>query len=114
MTRKPCAFAAGAIAFSGMLGWGVAAMAAGNILPVSQRDRSFKPKTLDIVVGDVIRVVNDDGELVHHAYIDSAAFKFDSGEQAPGTQVDIKIPAPGTYNILCIIHPKMRLVVNVK
>jgi plastocyanin len=38
---------------------------------------------------------------------------FDSGDQQPGTRTDITFATPGDFEVLCAIHPKMRLVVHV-
>ena len=81
---------------------------------VSQKGRAFLPHELSIRLGDVVRVVNDDGDLLHHAYVDSPAFRFDSGDQAPGASVDISFPVRGEFEVLCGIHPKMRLLVHVE
>ena len=81
---------------------------------VSQRGREFTPGHLDVRQGDVVHIVNDDGDLSHHAYVASDRFKFDSGDQEPGHDVDIPFTAAGTFNVLCGIHPKMRLTVNVR
>ena len=81
---------------------------------VSQRHRAFDPTTLTIEQGDTIEVVNDDGDLQHHAYVKSPSFSFDSGEQDPGTKVDIVFPVAGNFTILCGIHPRMHLEVTVR
>ena len=81
---------------------------------VSQKGRIFSVASLHISPGDTIRIVNDDADLQHHAYIDSNDFRFDSGDQEPGGSADITFPAAGTFTVLCGIHPKMKLVVNVK
>jgi len=81
---------------------------------VSQRGREFMPGRLDVRQGDVVHIVNDDGDLSHHAYVASDRFKFDSGDQEPGHDVDIPFTVAGTFNVLCGIHPKMRLTVNVR
>jgi len=81
---------------------------------VSQRGRAFNPGELTIKRGDVVRIVNDDGDLTHHAYIQSPSMAFDSGDQAPGRDVNIDFDVPGTFNVLCGIHPKMRLTVTVE
>lgn len=72
------------------------------------------PGQLGIRRGDVVRIVNDDEDLSHHAYVMSDRFKFDSGDQEPGHDVDIPFTVAGTFNVLCGIHPKMRLVVAVR
>lgn len=81
---------------------------------VSQRGRAFNPNFLSIKEGDTIRIVNDDGDLLHHAYVESDTFNFDSGDQLPGSKTDVVFSVPGTFNVLCGIHPKMKLVVVVK
>jgi len=81
---------------------------------VSQRGRAFQPADLIVNRGDVVRIVNDDGDLLHHAYIESDGFNFDSGDQEPGAKVDIAFTVLGNYTVLCAIHPKMKLVVQVK
>ena len=80
---------------------------------VSQRGREFRPGQLDIKRGDIVGIVNDDEDLSHHAYVASEHFNFDSGDQEPGHDVDIPFTVAGTFNVLCGIHPKMRLVVRV-
>jgi plastocyanin len=81
---------------------------------VSQKGREFHPNTLTIQRGDTIVIVNDDGDLRHHAYIDSDKFSFDSGDQEPGSKTALTIPVAGDFDVLCAIHPKMKLVVHVK
>ncbi len=81
---------------------------------VSQKGRAFHPLTLSINRGDTVEIVNDDGDLLHHAYVESDTFNFDSGDQLPGSHTDVIFSVPGTFNVLCGIHPKMKLVVQVK
>ncbi len=88
------------------------AWAAGPVI-VTQRNRAFHPDAVSIGPGGVVRIVNDDGELLHHAYVKQPELRFDSGEQEPGSHVDVAFPRRGTYRVLCGIHPKMRLVVTV-
>ncbi len=81
---------------------------------VSQKERTFLPHQLEIARGDTVHVVNDDGELIHHAYVATAAYSFDSGEQEPGSITDIRFTVAGTYTVRCRIHPKMSLIVTVR
>ena len=81
---------------------------------VSQKGRQFHPQELTIKRGQTIQIVNDDGDLRHHAYIKSPTFNFDSGDQEPGSKTNITFPVQGTFDIRCAIHPKMLLVVHVK
>lgn len=80
---------------------------------VSQKDQAFRPGELSLKRGDAIDIANDDDDLLHHAYVDSEKFKFDSGDQEPGTTVEIVFPVTGTFMVLCGIHPRMKLKVHV-
>ena len=81
---------------------------------VSQKGREFHPVEIAIKRGETIQIVNDDGDLLHHVYIDSPKFSFDSGDQQPGSKTDVIFPVSGDFDVLCAIHPKMRLVVHVQ
>ena len=81
--------------------------------PISQRGRAFVPATVEIAVDEPLPIQNDD-EFVHDLMVNSPDFDFDSGEQQVGQTVEIKFPRPGNYQVLCAIHPKMRLNVSVK
>jgi plastocyanin len=81
---------------------------------VSQKGREFHPGTITIKRGETIEIVNDDGDLLHHAYIDSPKFSYDSGDQQPGSKADVTFPTSGDFDVLCAIHPKMKLTVHVQ
>jgi plastocyanin len=114
-TRVRLRLVLGGLAIAGVFGimdiGGVAR--GGATVLVSQKGRAFHPGSLSIGAGDTVTVVNDDGDLLHHAYVESADFSFDSGDQQPGSRVDITFNKPGTFNVLCGIHPKMKVVVTV-
>jgi plastocyanin len=99
------------LGFAGGVSW-----AAANSEPyqVSQRGRDFQPNKIVVKRGETVRIVNDDADLLHHAYIKSDKFNFDSNDMAPGSKVDIKFPIAGEFNVLCGIHPKMKLSVQVE
>lgn len=99
----------------GMFGLGVATMAhAGMQHRVSQKGRAFAPALLDVQRGDSIEFVNDDGEQLHHAYLDNDRFSFDTGDQDPGSRTLVAFPTKGTFTVLCGIHPKMKLTLQVR
>jgi plastocyanin len=85
-----------------------------NSYLVRQKGQMFNPGVLSIREGETVAILNDDGELIHHAYVDSKSFSFDSGDQEPGSKTDIVFSVPGDFVVLCGIHPKMRLYVSVK
>lgn len=104
----PCALAFTA----GML---TAALAvAAPLVVISQKGREFRPGEVSIARGATIQIMNDDGDLLHHAYIDSPRFSFDSGDQQPGSKTNITFVQIGDFAVRCAIHPKMKLLVHVK
>jgi plastocyanin len=103
------AFTAGALTSLGS--WMVLALPQNM---VSQKGREFHPGEISIKVGGTIKIVNDDGDLLHHAYVDTPKFSFDSGDQQPGSVTPITFPVSGDFKVLCAIHPKMLLVVHVR
>ncbi|MBC7799119.1 MAG: cupredoxin domain-containing protein [Gemmatimonadaceae bacterium] len=96
------------------MAFGVCAAWAADTVTVSQSRRVFDPPQIDIVRGTTVRFVNDDGRLLHQVYTSSPTFSFDSGEQKPGATVEARFDKPGTFTVLCGIHPKMRLSVTVR
>ena len=87
------------------------ALAGGSVV-VDQVRRSFSVHELRVRRGDVVRFTNSD-EFLHHIYVDSPSFSVNSGEQEPGREVDIKFTTAGRFDVLCEIHPRMRLAVTV-
>lgn len=83
-------------------------------LVISQKGRQFRPGDVTVKRGEAVQIVNDDADLRHHAYIDSDSLKYDSGDQEPGSKISIAFPVAGDFEVLCAIHPKMKLEVHVK
>jgi len=105
------AFVAGAMTMLlGGAGW---AAVSASPHQVSQKGRAFQPGELTIRRGETVQIVNDDADLLHHAYAESERFSFDSGDQEPGSKTDVVFPVSGTFSVLCGIHPKMKLIVHV-
>ena len=111
--RRSAFLALTAILLLGASGWGLHALAA-NALVVSQQNRGFQPETIELNRGDVVRFLNDDGDLIHHVQLKADGFGFDSGEQPSGTKTDVRFTKAGSFTVLCGIHPRMKLTVNVR
>lgn len=103
-----------AIVFGVSTYWLLGSQNSSTIYPVRQKGRVFSVDSIDIEKGDIIRIINDDGNLRHHAFIRDDRFSFDSGDQEPGSTTDIPFTKSGTFSVLCGIHPKMKLIVNVQ
>jgi plastocyanin len=83
-------------------------------ISISQKGQAFRTGEAHIKKGEAIEIVNDDGDLLHHAYVSAPNFSFDSGDQAPGSRIQLTIPARGSFDVLCAIHPRMKLRVVVE
>jgi plastocyanin len=108
--RRPLTIAVAAVTLSAIGTW----VGAAPQYSISQKGREFHPGEITIKRGDTIQIVNDDADLLHHAYVDSDKFSFDSGDQKPGTITPVTFTVAGDFDVLCAIHPKMRLVVHVQ
>jgi plastocyanin len=112
--RRQTKFRAYAVAaMLGLCGGAALAALSSSPYPVSQKGRAFQPGELTIRRGETVQIINDDADLLHHAYVESERFTFDSGDQEPGSKTDVTFPVSGTFSVLCGIHPKMKLTVHV-
>ena len=102
-----------ALAAGALVAFATLAIAQSQLL-ISQKGRQFRPGDVTIRRGETVQIVNDDADLRHHAYIDSDSLKYDSGDQEPGSKISIAFPVAGDFEVLCAIHPKMKLDVHVK
>ena len=93
---------------------GVGLLRAAQTIGVSQKDRLFQPGVIVLDRGDTVDMVNDDAPLLHHAFVATPEFSFDSGEQIPGSRTAIRFTVSGTFTVRCAIHPKMHLYVTVR
>ncbi len=89
------------------------AVAAPEPVRVSQKGRAFQPGQVSLARNAKVQIVNDDLDLVHHAYVESDDFTFDSGDIQPGGKAEIAFTKSGVFTVLCGIHPKMKLFVRV-
>ncbi|WP_201833452.1 cytochrome c peroxidase [Microvirga zambiensis] len=80
---------------------------------VSQKDRRFTPGAVVLTVGEALRILNDDIR-VHNVRVDGPDKSFNSDAQNPGDTVTIGFDRAGHYDVICGIHPEMRLSVNVE
>jgi plastocyanin len=79
---------------------------------VTQKDKAFSAKTLDIKVGDKVSFRNDD-TFTHNIFSLTDAMPFDLGSYGSGQMKAVTFGKPGKFEIECAIHPEMRLVINV-
>lgn len=80
---------------------------------IDQKGKTFIPHAITVAVGDTLVFKNSD-PFAHNAFTDNAANEFDTGMQAPGNDISIKVKAAGVFNVECAIHPNMLLTVTAK
>jgi cytochrome c peroxidase len=93
------------------MAWGINADAV-PASSVSQKDRRFTPGAVILKVGEALRILNDDTR-VHNVRLDGPGKSFNSDAQNPGDSVTVGFDRPGHYDVICGIHPEMRLSVDV-
>jgi plastocyanin len=89
------------------------AFAADEAHTIVQKGRAFHPGEVTIARGESLTFTNND-EFIHQIYVQGQDFSFDSDERNPGENITESFTVPGTFEVRCHIHPKMRLVVHVK
>lgn len=81
-------------------------------LQLAQRERTFVPHVLPILVGERVAFPNFD-PFYHNVFSYSPARRFDLGKYAEGRSNDIVFPEPGEIRIFCDIHSEMNAVILV-
>jgi cytochrome c peroxidase len=94
---------------------GLAAPAASaDEIAVSQKDKLFSQSTATLKAGDKITFMNDDTVAHNILATGPGGATTNSGVQDPGESTVVVFDKPGTYEIECGIHPKMKMTVTVK
>ena len=79
---------------------------------ISQKGKTFFPDELSQVVGDKVRITNDD-TIPHNIQVNGPDGESKNmGLQMPGDHAMVAVEKPGDYTIRCNIHPKMKLVLH--
>jgi plastocyanin len=74
---------------------------------VAVKDNYFKPKKVSVAVGDKV-IWTWKGYAIHDVTVIKGPQKFESEKQSSGTFTRT-IKRPGTYKIVCTIHPGMEM-----
>ena len=79
---------------------------------VHQQGRMFSVETMTVRKGDVLSFLNDD-TVPHNIMSTSSGNEFNLGSQPPGTMTDVTFKAQGSVQVICAIHPRMKMMVTV-
>jgi plastocyanin len=74
---------------------------------------TYAPARIDARVGDSLRFVNDDDDA-HTVFVPTRGFAANLGNQPPNATRDYALAAPGRFEVECMPHPQMKLVVVVR
>jgi plastocyanin len=98
------------LALAFLAGAGVALAAAEHT--ISQKGKKFSETNVAINKGDTLVFVNDDN-VSHNIYSQSPNNEFNLGSVSPGHSIPVTFDKSGDIDVLCAIHPLMRMKVKV-
>jgi plastocyanin len=79
---------------------------------ISQKGKVFSESALEIKKGDTLVFLNDDN-VVHNVLSTTPGNVFNLGSIAPGHSTPVTFDKVGNLQILCAIHPSMKMSVKV-
>ena len=79
---------------------------------IEQKGIAFRPGSVRIKAGSQVIFRNLD-PFGHNVYSPDQGGTFDIGLQVPDASTAVTFREPGTYTVMCRIHPKMRASVTV-
>jgi plastocyanin len=93
-----------------LAGLSTGALAATQV--VHQQGRTFSSESLTVKKGEAVTFLNDD-TVPHNIMSASAGNEFNLGSQAPGSSTDVTFKETGNVAVICAIHPRMKMTINV-
>ena len=63
--------------------------------------------------GEALTFLNDDS-VPHNIMSTSKGNEFNLGSQGPGTSTDVTFKEAGEVQVICAIHPRMKMMVKVE
>ena len=106
MKRIHLACVAAAVALTGLV-------RAAAPVTVTQKGLQFSVEELSLSKGQVVTFVNDD-RTAHNITVAGEGVNLNGGLQQPGADFKVPFVKPGTYQVSCGIHPKMKMTITVK
>ena len=91
-------------------GFSVGAYAATEM--IHQQGRVFSAESISVKKGDAVTFLNDD-TVPHNIMSATKGNEFNLGSQAPGTSTDVTFKESGDVQVICAIHPRMKMMVKV-
>jgi plastocyanin len=79
---------------------------------IHQKGRIFSSELTTIKKGQPLTFLNDD-TVPHNVISVSPGNEFDLGSQRPGSSTDVTFTKAGDVQIICAIHPRMKMAISV-
>jgi plastocyanin len=95
------------LTFTIFMGLSVGALAAN--LTIAQKGRAFSSENITIKKGGTVTFLNDDS-VPHNIMSTSQGNEFNLG---PGATTDVTFKVAGDVQVICAIHPRMKMTVSV-
>jgi plastocyanin len=80
---------------------------------VLHKNKLFSPSEITIKPGDGVVFKNED-DVVHNAFSVTKGSEFNLNIQGPGQSASFVFPHEGKIEVRCVMHPAMKLIINVK
>ena len=81
-------------------------------LTITQKGRTFSSESITIKKGGTVTFLNDDS-VPHNIMSTSQGNEFNLGSQPPGASTDVTFKEGGEVQVICAIHPRMKMTVTV-
>jgi plastocyanin len=93
-----------------LAGLSAGALAATEV--IHQQGRVFSSESISIKKGEAVTFLNDDS-VPHNILSTSKGNEFNLGSQAPGSSTDVSFKEAGDVQVICAIHPRMKMMIKV-
>jgi plastocyanin len=91
---------------------GLSAGALAANLTITQKGRLFSSESITIKKGEAVTFANDD-TVPHNIVSTSKGNEFNLGSQPPGAATDVTFKETGEAQVICAIHPRMKMTVKI-
>jgi plastocyanin len=98
------------VVISGLFGPSVLALAANHT--IHQKGRMFSSDLTTVKKGESISFLNDD-TVPHNVVSMTPGNEFDLKSQRPGSSIEVTFTQAGEVQIICAIHPRMKMTISV-
>ena len=93
-----------------LAGLSTGALAATQV--IHQQGRLFSSESITVKKGEAVTFLNDD-TVPHNVMSAAKGNEFNLGSLPPGSSTDVVFKEAGDIQVICAIHPRMKMIVKV-